>query len=52
MEDDVNPNLGRGWGNFTILLLLWVKVLLWPKNADFLPKKKMLASAKRRGSWY
>ena len=36
--------------NTTLALLLWVKVLFLPKNADFL--SKMLTSTELRGSWY
>ena len=27
--------------NTALTLLLWVKVLFWPKNADFFPKKML-----------
>ena len=36
--------------NTNLTLLLWVKVLFWPKNTDFL--QKMLTSARLRGPWY
>ena len=36
--------------NTNLTLLLWVKVLFWPKNTDFL--KKMLTSARLMGPWY
>ena len=37
--------------NTVLTLLLWVKVLFWPKNTDFL-QTKLLITAKLRGSWY
>ena len=36
--------------NTALALLLWVKVLFWSQNANFL--QKMLTSAKLRGTWY
>ena len=36
--------------NVALILLLWVKEQILPKNTDIL-KKKMLISAKSKGSW-
>ena len=40
--------------NTALILLLWVKVLILPKYADFYAKKnkKILEPAKLGGSWY
>ena len=36
--------------NTGLTLLLWVRILFWPKNSDFC--KKILTSAKLRGLWW
>ena len=36
----------RAKRSLTLLLLLWVKVLFWPKNADFLQKNAYISNIK------